>query len=239
MKQALKYQNFKIANTPAILFGEPSDNLYLFLHGQGGNKEESETFAEIACPAGWQVLGIDLPGHGERTDKENLVPWAVVPELRQVFDYVESKYKCIALQANSIGAWFGMLAFADKSLVQALFVSPILDMERLIQNMMQWAGVTEERLQKDRVISTDFGQTLSWEYLTWVRRHSIALWRVPTKILYAGQDNLTERNVIDAFISRFGCELVVMENGEHWFHTPEQLAMLEKWARDSLSGTKL
>jgi hypothetical protein len=107
-------------------------------------------------------------------------------------------------------------------------------MERIIQNMMRWAGVTQERLQKDIVIPTDFGQTLSWEYLTWVQEHPVTHWRVPTKILYAEQDNLTERNVIDAFISRFGGELVVMESGEHWFHTPEQLAMLEKWTQDSL-----
>jgi hypothetical protein len=31
---------------------------YLFLHGQGGNKEEAAVFAEIAFPAGWQVLGV-------------------------------------------------------------------------------------------------------------------------------------------------------------------------------------
>ena len=235
----MKHQNFKIGHTPAILLGEASENLYLFLHGQDGNKEEAETFAEIACPAGWQVLGIDLPGHGERSDMENFFPWAVVPELRQVFDYMKSKYTCIALQANSIGAWFGMLAFADKPLVQALFVSPILDMERLIQNMMQWAGVTKERLQKDRVVSTDFGHTLSWEYLTWVQKHPVTHWSAPTKILYAGQDNLTERSVIDAFVSRFDCELAVMEDGEHYFHTPEQLAVLKEWERDSLSGAKL
>lgn len=75
------------------------------------------------CPMGWQVLSIDLPGHGERIDKDNFVPWAVVRELRQVTDYVMPKYKNIALRANSIGAWFGMLAFSNELLVQALFLS--------------------------------------------------------------------------------------------------------------------
>ncbi len=235
MEQKLRYQNFKIGNTPAMLSGELSDNLYLFLHGQGGNKEESEAFAKIVCPMGWQVLSIDLPGHGKRTDKDKFVPWVVVSELRQVMDYVRPKYKNIALRANSIGAWFGMLAFSNESLAQALFVSPIVDMEKLIQNMMQWAGVTKEQLQKDKVISTDFGQALSWEYLTWVQKYPITNWATSTKILYAGQDNLTDRNVIKDFISRFGGELFVMENGEHWFHTPEQLAIQENWTRDSLS----
>lgn len=236
MKQTVRYKKIEIGNIPAILFGEPSDNLYLFLHGQGGNKEEAAAFAEIACPAGWQVLGVDLPGHGERTYSDNFVPWAVVPELRRVFDDVKSKYKRIALCANSIGAWFGMLAFTDEPLVQALFVSPILDMGQLIQNMMQWAGVTKERLQKEGVIPTDFGQTLSWEYLTWVQENPITNWGHPTKILYAGQDNLTERHVVDAFISHFGGELTVIENGEHWFHTPNQLETMKKWTRNSLLG---
>lgn len=233
MKQTVR-KKIKIGNIPAILFGEPSDKLYLFLHGQGGNKEEAAAFAEIACPAGFQVLGVDLPGHGERTDSDSFVPWAVVPELHQVMGDVRSKYQYIALRANSIGAWFGMLAFTDAPLMQALFVSPILDMERLIQNMMQWAGVTKERLQRERVIQTDFGQTLSWEYLTWVQEHPITHWGHPTKILYAAHDNLTERHVLDAFASRLGVGLTVMENGEHWFHTPEQLKTLEKWTRHSL-----
>lgn len=234
MEQKLKYQNFKIGNIPVILLGELSDNLYLFIHGQSGNKEESKPFAEIVCPTGWQVLGIDLPGHGERTDKESFFPWIVVPELHQIFDYVKPKYKHIALRATSIGAWFGMLAFADEPLVQALFVSPIVDMEKLIRNMMQWAGVTKKRLQEDKVISTEFGQILSWEYLTWVQKHPITDWTISTKILYAGQDNLTDRNVINDFISRFGCKLAIMENGEHWFHTPEQLEVLNNWTKTHL-----
>ena len=234
MEQTFRNKKLEIGNIPAILYGEPSDNLYLFLHGQGGNKEEAAMFAEIASPAGWQVLGIDLPGHGERNDGDNFVPWAVVPELHQILTYVRSKFKRIALRANSIGAWFGMLAFADEPLVQALFVSPVLNMELLIQNMMQWAGVTKEQLEKRKVIPTDFGQTLSWDYLTWVQEHPITHWIHPTSILYAGQDNLTQRDVVDAFILRFGSELTVMEDGEHWFHTAEQLEMLELWTRNSL-----
>ena len=34
--------------------------------------------------------------------------------------------------ATSLGAWFSMLAFAGQPLIKALFVSPVLDMERLI-----------------------------------------------------------------------------------------------------------
>lgn len=29
--------------------------------------------------------------------------------------------------------------------------------------------------------------------------------------------------------------LTVMENGEHWFHTAEQLAFLDGWVKDALN----
>lgn len=47
--------------------------------------------------------------------------------------------------------------------------------------------------------------------------------------MYAGKDNLTERDTVNEFVERFHCTLEVMEEGEHWFHTPEQLEVLYKW----------
>ena len=46
---------------------------------------------------------------------------------------------------------------------------------------------------------------------------------------YAGQDHLTARKTVDDFARRFGCTVTVMEYGEHWFHTEEQLAVLDAW----------
>ena len=39
-------KQFFIENTPAVLYGEPSDTLWLFVHGQFGYKEEALPFAE-------------------------------------------------------------------------------------------------------------------------------------------------------------------------------------------------
>lgn len=122
-----------------------------------------------------------------------------------------------------------MLAMQGRNLERCLFVSPILDMTRLIQTMMGWAGVTEERLKAEGTIPTDFGQTLSWDYLTYAREHPVVRWPFPTSILYAGQDHLTDRAAVEDFARRFSCRLTVMEQGEHWFHTSEQLAFLERW----------
>ena len=39
---------------------------------------------------------------------------------------------------------------------------------------------------------------------------------------------------VEAFAARNSCRLTVEEAGEHWFHTPEQLAAVDRWQRESL-----
>ncbi|MDO5575407.1 MAG: alpha/beta hydrolase [bacterium] len=220
----------KIEQIPAVVYGEQSDKVYLFVHGKGGNKEEAESFARIACARGYQVLSIDLPGYGQRmSELADFVPWKIVPELQRVMKYAKSRWNTVSLHATSIGAFCSLLAFQEEELEAVLLVSPLLDMTKLIQNMMQWAGVTEEELQEKQTIPTDFGETLDWQYYQYVKGHAIQHWNHPTQILYACQDNLTDRGTVDAFVEKYHCGLTVMEDGEHWFHTPEQLAVLESW----------
>lgn len=226
----MKEKHILVQEIPAVLYGDSSENLFLYIHGKMGCKEEAAHFAEIVCPKGYQVLSIDLPGHGERTgEMERFVPWEVVPELQAVYGFVRQRWKKISLYANSIGAYFSLLAFQVVILEKSLFVSPILDMEKLIRDMMGWAGVTQEQLKQAGEIPTTFGETLSWTYLTYATENRITKWDSPTAILYAGQDHLTARKTVDDFARLFGCTVTVMENGEHWFHTEEQLAVLDAW----------
>lgn len=228
----MKEEQFTIQGIPAILYGDSGDNLFLYIHGKMSRKEEAARFAEIVCPKGYQVLSIDLPGHGERTgEMERFVPWEVAPELQAVYGFARRRWKKISLYANSIGAYFSLLAFQEAKPEKSLFVSPILDMEKLIRDMMGWAGVTEEQLQEAGEIPTAFGETLSWEYLNYAVEHRITRRDSPTAILYAGQDHLTAWETVADFARRFGCAVTVMENGEHWFHTEEQLAVLDAWIR--------
>ena len=72
------------------------------------------------------------------------------------------------------------------------------------------------------------GVTLDEEHLRYVRQHPID-WHVPTHILYGENDNLTSLATISDFARRTGATLEVMPGGEHWFHTPEQMAFLDEW----------
>lgn len=228
----MKQEKLSIGKTPAIIYGDPSDKVYLFVHGQNGRKEEAGQFAPLVMEKGWQVLGIDLPGHSERKDESDaFLPWVIVPQLQQIRGYMESRWKRIALRANSIGAWFCMLAFGDKEHVNCLLVSPIVDMENLIRRMMGWAGVNEELLKAKQIIPTSFGQTLSWEYFQYAKTHPVMFCPGKTSILYGSGDDLTQRDIIDKFVERFNCDLTVIENGEHWFHTDEHMAVLNNWVQ--------
>ena len=236
----MKEERLFIGAIPAVVYGDPSDRAYLFVHGKCGNKEEGKEFAEIICPKGWQVLSIDMPGHGERQgDISTYDPWHALPDLRQALTWARERWTRLALRATSLGAWCSMLAWEGPAPERALLVSPVVDMARLIQNMMTWAGVTEAELREKGEIPTQFGETLSWRYYQYAQAHPIRNWDCPTAVLYAGRDHLTERPVIEDFAVRFGWSLTVMEEGEHWFHTLEQMAVLDRWTREQTAVTEV
>lgn len=228
-------ERITINDIPAVIYGKPSDKVYLYVHGKSGYKEEAEDFARLAGEYGWQTLSADLPGHGERkADIDRFDPWDVVPELRELMKYIRKNWSVAALRANSIGAWFSLLAFAQEDMENSLFVSPVTDMKALIEKMMTWAGVDADMLREKGRIATSFGETLSWKYYSYVCENPIREWSSPLSILCAGRDDLTDRDAFVEFSRRFSCRLTIMEEGEHWFHTAEQLEFLQKWTTDEL-----
>ena len=101
----MENHNIFINEVPAILWGQQSNRLFLYIHGKGGNKEEAAAFSEIVCQRGFQVLSIDLPEHGQRKSEINTFnPWHAVPELKMIMEYAKKHWQNISLFANSIGA---------------------------------------------------------------------------------------------------------------------------------------
>ena len=77
----MREEHFKIESIPTVIYGDKNNKVYIFIHGKSGCKEEAAEFAKIVCVKGYQVLSIDLPGHGERkTEIDSFVPWKMVPE---------------------------------------------------------------------------------------------------------------------------------------------------------------
>ena len=197
-------------------------NLVLYIHGKGGSTAESEHYKPLFPKS--DIIGLDY---------KTFTPWETSKEIRAAVEELKQKYENIILVANSIGAFFSMNADIDELIEEAYFISPIVDMEKLICDMMKWSNLTEEGLKERNVIHTDFGEDLSWDYLCYIREHPIK-WSVPTKILYGGKDNLTSFETIDDFAKKHNARLTVMEKGEHWFHTKEQMKFLDDWIRESI-----
>ena len=193
----------------------------LYVHGRGGSGAECEHYRPLF--PGCEVFGLDYKAQ---------VPWEAGAEIRKAAEGLRAGHEGLILAANSIGAFFAMNSGADALIREAFFISPIVDMEGLILRMMAMANVTEAELRDRGVIPTDFGEELSWEYLSWVRQHPAA-WTAPTHILYGSCDNLTPFEVIRSFAERHGADLAVMEGGEHWFHTAEQLRFLDDWIKNT------
>ena len=194
-------------------------DLVLYIHGKGGNAAESEHYRPLFPD--YMVMGLDY---------QTFSPWETGTEIRDAVEKLKNGYENITLIANSIGAYFSMDAGIDGLIDRAYFISPIVDLERLIRDMMAWANVTEEQLKEKKVISTNFGEDLSWDYLCYVHRRPIR-WNTPTEILYGNNDNLTSRETVEDFAEEHNAGLTVMENGEHWFHTEEQMRFLDEWIR--------
>lgn len=194
----------------------------LYIHGKGGSYLEAENYKKN-CP-GFDIIGIDY---------NDYFPWIVQNQIKAAYDEACKGHEHIYIIANSVGAYLAMHTLQNCKIEKVLFISPVLDMERLILDMMQWANVTEQELYEKGKIPTDFGETLSWEYLNYVRKNPIE-WSIPTKILYAEKDNLISHKTVDAFVESHNATLTVMKNGEHWFHTEEQIAFLNEWMKKAI-----
>ncbi|WP_036938429.1 alpha/beta hydrolase [Pseudobacteroides cellulosolvens] len=226
-----------IEGIPAILWGEASERLFIAIHGNMSSKDDDAIviFAQEAVDKGYQVLSFDLPEHGDRKDEDyKCKVQNCVSDLTAIMIYAQTISSNISLFACSMGAYFSLLAYRDLPLEHCLFLSPILNMERIINNMMTWFNVSEEKLKAEEEIETPIGQTLYWDYYCYVKSHPIENWDKPTAILYGSDDNLTEVNVIYEFVKRYNCKLNVLEQGEHYFHTDEQLLYFRQWLKDNI-----
>lgn len=223
-----------IQDIPAIVWGEKSEKVYIHVHGKMSGKESAEEFASIAENKGYQTVSFDLPMHGEQTNPEKRCDvWNGIRDLNVIGDYVFSNWKEVSLYACSLGAYFSLHAYQNRNFRRCLFQSPIVDMEYLIGQMMLWFGITEQRLCEEKEIETPI-DLMTWNYYQYVKANPVTVWHVPGSILYAGNDTLQSRAVIEQFAQRFHCSLTVAEDSDHPFMEERDYPIVTKWMRDNI-----
>lgn len=233
----MEARSLSIEGIPAILWGPASDRLLVAVHGNQSSKSDTviEIVAEIAVAKGYRVLSFDLPEHGDRKEEARLCDAEnCTHDLAQIMRYARTLSEDISVFGCSIGAYFALLAYRDEPIRQALFLSPVVDMKRLIENMMMWFDVSAERLEKEQEVATPIN-TLYWHYYQYVLEHPVR-WEQPTVLLYGAKDTLCEYAYVKDFAGRCGATLTVLEDGEHFFHTEKHLDCLREWLREYLES---
>lgn len=226
-----KYLDIK--NIPSLLWGDDSQKLFVVVHGNMSNKEDAfiRIFAEEAVSKGYQVLSFDLPEHGQRKDNKYLCSVQnCVSDLEIIMEYARSLSKNISLLACSMGAYFSLLAYKNNDLNQSIFLSPVVDMEKIIAGMMTYFEITEDKFKLEKEIHLPNGQVLYWDYYQYVKSNPINKWDIKTAILYGENDNLVKLEDLLLFSKKFDCRVNVMKGAEHYFHTDEQLEFFRNWA---------
>ena len=198
-------------------------NVVIYVHGKGGNAEEANHYKQF-FDDNFEIIGFDY---------KSLNPWDAKIEFINYFNSIISKYNKIYLIANSIGAYFSLISLSDMPIEKAMLISPVVDMERIILNMMKCENITEDELILKKEIETSFGESLSWQYLSYVRKNTIH-WDIPTNILFADNDNITSVDTMTNFANKINANLTTMRDGEHWFHTEEQMAFLDNWFKENI-----
>ena len=232
----MEIEKIQIDGIPSLLWGEKSNKVYIAIHGNMSNKEDTviRILADVVTRKGYQVLSFDLPEHGERKTDISILcnPQNCIKDLNQIMSFAKEHYNEINLWACSMGAYFSLLTYNEAPIIQCLFLSPVINMKTIIDNMMSWSNVSIEELKERKVIKTDFGPTLYWDYYKYVEENPITKWDKDTFILYGSKDNMQNEELVKDFSQKFNCNLKIVDDGEHFFHTNEQLAYYKKWLNE-------
>lgn len=116
-------------------------------------------------------------------------------------------------------------------LKKCLLLSPIVDMEKLIKNMMLWSNITINELKEKREIITPMTETLSWDYYQFAINNPVNKWESPTFIFCGSEDKLTEQNIIKNFAKKFNCDLTILQDAEHYLYTEYEQQEIKNWIK--------
>lgn len=125
------------------------DKIAVYIHGKDGNVNEAEHYKPLFPQ--YNVKGFDYKAQ---------TPWEAKKEFPSAIRSLCKEYESVTLIANSIGAYFALHSLAGQRIEKAFLISPIVDMEELIIQMMAQAGITEGELEKRKEIYTSCGKNI-------------------------------------------------------------------------------
>jgi|GEM_PF-1026643 len=227
----ITYETTEIDGVPAIVWGKPADKVILAIQGMFGCKEDAPNviLAEEAEAYGYQVISIDLPGHGVRAENSDWIFTDCAADVRKVLDYATKNYAQVSMHGDSFGAYMILTECEEDALQQRLFISPAVDMLGAYQKWMDGCGITVDQLKAEQVVEADGYLPFRWDNYEFMENHPIKSCPKPTSIMYNENDEIFSKDLVTSFAEQYGCDLTIFEGGEHWVHTPEQLDFYREW----------
>jgi putative alpha/beta hydrolase len=212
-----------------LRWGEPGGRAVIGVHGQFSNKHDPvmARCGDVIASWGDQLITFDLPAHGDRQDDKAFTPMDASPEVRAFARLARSQSTEVSLLANSIGAYFSLCDTPAGTFERAWMVSPLLDLEYYIRDIMAEYSVTDEQLEAQTVIDTPRG-VLERSYLRFVEEHPARL-NAPSWIIRGDQDEVVPLNALSRFVGAPGVELVQVEGGQHFLGQPPHLDTVVAW----------
>ena len=101
------------------------NNIVVYVHGKGGSAEEAAHYKALFPDS--EVIGFDYLAQ---------TPWEAKEEFPPFFAGLRQHCGRLILIANSIGAFFSLSALDETLVDQALLISPVVDMDKLIGNII-------------------------------------------------------------------------------------------------------
>ena len=141
------------------------EEIVVYVHGKGGSAQEAEHYKALFPNC--EVIGFDY--HAQS-------PWEATEEFSGFFTAVRKRCGKLTLVANSIGAFLSLSSLNEKLVDIAYFISPVVDMEQLICNMMQWADVSEAELAEKLEIPTTFGEKTDRADALKIANYALTFW---------------------------------------------------------------
>lgn len=183
-------EEFVLDGIPALRWGKPDGRAVVGVHGQFSNKRDPvmARCGDVIASRDDQLITFDLPNHGDRPDDKAFNAMAANSEVRAFAQLARSQSSEVGLLAGSIGAYFSLCDTPARTFERAWLVSPLIDLEYYIRDVMAEYSVTDEQLEAQTVIDTPRA-ALEWPYLRFVEEHPARL-DIPAWIIRGDQDEM-------------------------------------------------
>lgn len=151
MSGEIERTRLRAGGFPAIVWGRESESVYIYVHGRSAGEEEAETLARHARR---KRSGDQLRPAGPWRKRRGKLSLLRAKRSRGTARHPGLRETTVAAPLpvrQQPGRVLQLLAYQGERFERCLFLSPIVDLERLIRGMMARLAVDEDALREEEI----------------------------------------------------------------------------------------